>query len=1253
MRKYLSIFLVIVLSSCANYKLNIAKDHQPIPQSAIKGEIVHTMYLIGDAGNTKDINKLPPALTLLEKKLNLASENSSVIFLGDNIYPTGLAPKSEKEERTKDELRLDGQLKVLENFKGQPYFVAGNHDWAEWGLDGLKRQEKYLEKKLDKGNVFVPNAGCGDPKEIDINENLVILAIDSQWFLQDWEGETEINDGCEVKNRFTFVKWFEEALKSNRNKNVVIAMHHPLFTNGPHGGGTTIKQHIFPLTQLYDGAYIPLPIIGTIGAFLRSTVGIPQDLSHPNYKELKKGILAGANKNGNFIFAAGHEHGLQYFEKQGHSFIVSGSGSKKEPTSLKDGAQFAYGQPGFSQLDFYEDGSVYMKFWAAYEDKPGTIVFEKKIKEALPSAGAEIPTDFPEFEKGDTEVTRPLTTKNFDKSKFGRALWGDHYREAYAQSITVPSLDLSKFRGGMTPVKRGGGYQTNSLRIIDPDGQQFVMRSLDKDESRIVPYPFNESFVVDIFRDNFSAAHPMAAITLADMADAANVYHTNPQIVYVAKQPALGAYNDLFGGGLYLLEERPAKDWSSLASFGNSKKIISTYDVLENLTKNHNHKIDQSHTIRSRLFDILIGDWDRHDDQWRWASFKEDGKTIYRPIPRDRDQVYSKYDGALFAVLRYTIPFLKQLRKYDPKIPADKIKWVNYHSRHFDRTFMTEGGWDEWEAAANYIKENVTDEIIEAAIKKWPAEVYAIDGEETIKILKKRRDDMLHYAKGLYSYLARKVDVLGTEKKDYFLVQRVDAEHTRVLVFDTNKEVDKIKDVLYSRTFKTSETLEVSLYGLGDNDIFEIEGEVENSIIIRAIGGLGEDTFRDKSSVKKGTKKTLIYDAKAEKSNLDLGSESKNNISNRPEFNQYNHRAWDYEMDFAMPIFKIGRNPDDGFLLGASTTFTNYGFKKDPYSNVHHIAGEVALATGAFTIRYSGEWIDVFNKWEFLLDTELRGPLYTRNYYGLGNGTINEEETFGDNYHRIRHRLYSFYPAFKKRFAGEAGGFSFGPLLELSEIDRTEGRFIDVIGDSFDPEVFENQTFVGAKMDFNYLNLDVVGLPNRGIDFRTSLSYRANTGGNANDFVNIKSDLAFYQNIGPPGRFTFATRVGISHNFTDEFEFYQAAVLGGNGPDPNLRGFRRDRFAGQTAFYQNIDLRLKLFNLKTKALPLSMGIFGGFDYGRVWFDGDETALLDRQWHTAVGGGLYFAPFDILAINFSYFRGDGEVNRFRFGGGFFF
>ena len=50
---------------------------------------------------------------------------------------------------------------------------------------------------------------------------------------------------------------------------------------------------------------------------------------------------------------------------------------------------------------------------------------------------------------------------------------------------------------------------------------------------------------------------------------------------------------------------------------------------------------DQDQVLRSRLFDIWIGDWDRHDDQWRWASFKDkNGFTYYQPIPRDRDQIF-------------------------------------------------------------------------------------------------------------------------------------------------------------------------------------------------------------------------------------------------------------------------------------------------------------------------------------------------------------------------------------------------------------------------------------------------------------------------------------------------------------------------------------------------------------------------------------------------------------------------------------
>jgi len=88
-----------------------------------------------------------------------------------------------------------------------------------------------------------------------------------------------------------------------------------------------------------------------------------------------------------------------------------------------------------------------------------------------------------------------------------------------------------------------------------------------------------------------------------------------------------------------------------------------TIKPLELLSKNHKHKVDQQFVLRSHLFDVWVDvwvdDWDRHDDQWRWATFEKEGYTLYRPIPRDRDQVFLK------AVTECS--FIKAVAKRSPK----------------------------------------------------------------------------------------------------------------------------------------------------------------------------------------------------------------------------------------------------------------------------------------------------------------------------------------------------------------------------------------------------------------------------------------------------------------------------------------------------------------------------------------------------------------------------------------------------------
>lgn len=128
-----------------------------------------------------------------------------------------------------------------------------------------------------------------------------------------------------------------------------------------------------------------------------------------------------------------------------------------------------------------------------------------------------------------------------------------------------------------------------------------------------------------------------------------------------------------------------------------------------------------------------------------------------------------------------------------------------------------------------------------------------------------------------------------------------------------------------------------------------------------------------------------------------------------------------------------------------------------------------------------------------------------------------------------------------------------------------------------------------------------------------------------------------------------ASRVGFEHRFNDKFAFFQAATLGGTGINSNFRGLRRERYSGHTAFFQNIDLRWKILTSNNRALPFSLGIYGGFDHGRVWADVDEPDV----WHTSYGGGLYASPFDVLTLQLGMFKSEENFWRFGFGSAFFF
>ncbi|CAL2108450.1 Calcineurin-like phosphoesterase [Tenacibaculum sp. 190524A02b] len=1213
----LTVFILLLsFWGCASYQAKYADVKAP-KTIQVQKELVHSFYLIGDAGNA-DLGENLLTLDYFQKDLKTATKNSTALFLGDNIYPVGM-PKKESTERALAEHRLQIQIDAVKNYKGNPIFIPGNHDWYN-GVKGLKRQEKMVEKALGK-NSFLPENGCG-LKKVDISDDLTLIIIDSKWFITDWNNYPTINEDCDIKTRERFLDELWSLFKKNRYKNVVVAMHHPLYSNGPHGGSYSFKDHMSPI-----------PVLGTFKNMLRTHVGIQTDNFNKSYSEFVQDIeiLADDFKN-NIVFVSGHEHNLQYIENDGFKQVVSGSGSKQSPALAGYGAPFTYGNHGYAKLNYYKDGSAVIEYFAANKKDGNTLLFSKEIV-----APKKIPAsfDFTEYNIHKKYVEASIYPKEDTKvSGFHEFMWGDLHRAKYGEQIKVPVLELENVFGGLKPIRRGGGNQTNSLRLENSEGKQYVLRSMYKDGSRIMGGILKGTFLIDVVQDIFTMSHPYAAFIIPDMAASVNIYHTNPKLYYMPKQPALGSYNDIFGGGLYLLEERPAGDREDVASFGKSKKIINTMDVLEKLRKNGKHSVDQQWTMRSRLFDMVIGDWDRHEDQWRWASFKtEKGKTYYRPIPRDRDQPFSKFDGVMIPVFKQLAPLVRNMQTFDHDIK--NMKWYNNYPRFFDAEFLNQLTLKDWLKQAAYIQKHLTDEVIEAAIKKLPAKIYALDGEETIAKLKSRRDKLQDIARRYYKKQAKTVQVVGTDKDDVFTVERVNNEETKITVYQK-------KHKIFERVFKTNETKEVQLYGLNGKDTFTISGKVDNSILLRLIGGQDHDVYTDASAVSGWSKKTKIYDYASKKNTINGSKETADLRSDNYHRNTYNHR--DIENNTTLVLPSIGSNPDDGFFFGASVVHTRQGFKKQPFASEHTFTANYFSAINGFDVEYNGEFTEFIGNWNLALRAKATSDNYAINFFGWGNES--EFDTNKDlDFYRIKRSELSFTPSLLRRYRG-GNVLRLSGVIEGIRVQNTPDR--NITNYTLSPiNIFDTNYFVGGELSFTHQRTDDISFPTKGMDFETTIGAKSKLNDFDRRFGYIKSSMAIYQNLVQNRSVVWASKIGTHINIGNRFEVYQAATLGG---DSTLRGFNRQRFTGTESFYHSNDLRVRFGEIKTSFLPLEAGVSAGFDYGRVW---SPYSTNSKKWHTSYGGSVWLSGIDLFTLNISYFQGNANENRVAFGVGFAF
>jgi outer membrane protein assembly factor BamA len=173
--------------------------------------------------------------------------------------------------------------------------------------------------------------------------------------------------------------------------------------------------------------------------------------------------------------------------------------------------------------------------------------------------------------------------------------------------------------------------------------------------------------------------------------------------------------------------------------------------------------------------------------------------------------------------------------------------------------------------------------------------------------------------------------------------------------------------------------------------------------------------------------------------------------------------------------------------------------------------------------------------------------------------------------------------------------------------------------------IYHDKTYLGGKLAIQVNNLNNELFPTRGIKWNTEFSSLAGISKTSSNITKLSSDMAVYASLSDRARLITVIQLGAGHIFSNHYEFFQAFTLGANN---YLQGFRKNRFAGTSAFYSSLEFRLKITDVKSYVLPGALGLIGFNELGRVWLKGEGSG----RWHHTIGGGIYYIPFNLAIMS---------------------
>jgi hypothetical protein len=799
---------------------------------------------------------------------------------------------------------------------------------------------------------------------------------------------------------------------------------------------------------------------------------------------------------------------------------------------------------------------------------------------------------------------------------------GSGYRNLWTVPIRVPLLRPDTFAGGLTLLQRGTGMQTASLRFRGADGAEYVFRSVDKNQEGGLPEDLHGTITSRLIQDQVSAKHPAAAIIVDPLLSAAGVPHPVPRLAVMLDHPSLGEHREEFGGMLGTIEERP-EERDEAEGFGGFVRIVGTESLLERIAVSADDRVDPSAYLRARLLDLLVGDWDRHGDQWRWGARTGDGATLWIAIPRDRDNAFFSADGLL---ARLGGAFRSNVQKFEDRYT--NVGGLVHNAQRLDRLILPALPLPVWMAIAGELRVAISDEVITTAVRKMPPEYFAIGGADLERKLRSRRDLLEEVAYDFYLLLATEVDVHATDGDDRALMTRRGDGSARVQLFASGDR----STPYFDRTFMSGETREVRVHLAGGADLALVEGE-GSGITIRVIAGEHGDILEDRSTPRAARATVFHLDGGLGRAVPARGTRIERRafvppVSESPaENNAPPPRDWG--RSFAPFAPEVRWDSRIGPVVGGGPAWTRYGFRHLPYAvrarttllvaPLHQRVGAVGeihrIHTGGFQ--------------ETRLEARASQISNTR-FLGFGNETSRGAPGAPD---LIWATEYGTSAELTHRL-GARSHLVAGPRVSYLDPEPSEWVPRAPGGDPYG--------LAGFRVTGVFDGRGTGGVSNPGVRVAAFSEAYPLTWGSVSDAV-LRGGAWGSAILPLPG--PLEPRLGVraaGELVSSGAPLQQGAFLGGGG---SLRGYPDQHFVGDAAASGSAELRTRLTRVDLLVARTEVGSLLFVDAGRVFVRGERSTRV----HIGKGVGLWFATLNRALVGHAAIAsGEGVVLHGGFG-----